>query len=93
MRAQPALREQLIDAVRRRHDALRFTAGPNAEVFDALLLLAAGSWAPADLAAGHDEVAALLREMHTSRARRLVQLGFTDAEAEEMSSLHTRNFM
>src|SRR6202044_2842904 len=32
--------------VERRHSALRDTAGLNAEVFDALLLLAAGSWSP-----------------------------------------------
>ena len=40
----PDLRPRLADAVHRRHDALRHTAGLNAEVFDALLLMAAGSW-------------------------------------------------
>jgi hypothetical protein len=79
--------------VRRRHDALRHTAGLNAEVFDALVLMAAGSWEPADVARGHDEVAALMQEMHKARRQRLVHIGFTEAEAEEMSALHTRNFM
>jgi hypothetical protein len=93
MKVEPSLRESLINAVRRRHEALQYTAGLNAEVFDALVLMAAGSWAAADLARGHDAVAALLQEMDASRQKRLVQLGFSEAEAEEMSSLHTRNFM
>ena len=93
LQREPALRESLLNAVRRRHDALQHTAGLNAEVYDALLLMAAGSWEPADLARGHERVAALVREMHASRTQRLLHLGFTEAEAEEMSSLHTRNFM
>jgi hypothetical protein len=93
IRAQPAVREMLGIAVRRRHEELRHTAGLNAEVFDALVLLAAGSWEIADIRRGHEAVAALTREMHASRRRRLVQLSFTEADAEELSSLHTRNFM
>ncbi len=93
MKAEPELRESLMNGVRRRHDALRHTAGLNAEVFDALVLMAAGSWEPADVARGHDEVAALMQEMHKARRQRLVHIGFTEAEAEEMSALHTRNFM
>jgi hypothetical protein len=82
-----------MNAVRRRHDVLRYTAGLNTEVFDALVLLAAGSWEPADLRRGHDGVAGLIQDMHTNRRKRLVQLGFDGADAEEMSALHTRNFM
>ena len=89
----PSLRESLINAVRRRHEALRHTAGLNAEVFDALVLVAAGSWECTDLGRGHDLVAALVHEMHVSRKTRLLKLQFTDADAEEMASLHTRNFM
>ena len=91
--AEPSLRESLMNAVRRRHEALRHTAGLNAEVFDALVLIAAGSWELADLGQGHDRVSALIQDMHVSRRKRLARLGFTDAETEEMSSLHTRNFM
>ena len=43
-------------AVERRHDALADTAGLNAEVFDALVLLAAGRWTPAAVAAGYRSV-------------------------------------
>ncbi len=91
--SEPSVRELLTNAVRRRHEALRHTAGLNAEVFDALVLMAAGSWEPADLRRGHDEVAALIQDMHVSRRKRLIRLGFNDTEAEELSSLHTRNFM
>ena len=93
IRAEPSLRGSLMNAVRRRHAALQHTAGLNAEVFDALVLMAAGSWAPADLARGHGRVSALTQEMHASRKKRLIQLAFSEDEAEEMSSLHTRNFM
>ncbi len=91
--ADPALRPRLAHAVRRRHDALRHTAGLNDEVFDALLLMAAGSWEPADLRRGHRCVMALLADMDEGRRKRLLRLGFTAEEAAELSSLHTRNFM
>ena len=93
IQSDPSVRETLINAVRRRHEALRHTAGLNAEVFDALVLLAAGSWTCPDIARGHSAVTALNQEMHASRQKRLLKLGFDDADAEEMSALHTRNFM
>jgi len=46
----PSIRGTLMNAVRRRHETLRHTAGLNAEVFDALVLLAAGSWEGTDIA-------------------------------------------
>lgn len=91
--ADPSLKDVLAAAVRRRHDALRHIAGLNAEVFDALVLIAAGSWSSADLRQGYVHVERLVDEMHTGRRRRLVRLGFSEAWAEELSSLHTRNFM
>jgi hypothetical protein len=91
--AEPSVREVLANAVRRRHEELRHTAGLNADVFDALMLMAAGSWEPADLRRGHARVSALVDDMHVNRKKRLIRLGFTEGEAEELSSLHTRNFM
>lgn len=88
-----SLRDRLADAIERRHDALANTAGLNAEVFDALILLAAGGWEPADLRRGHAAVLALQREMDQGRRQRLVRLGFDDERAEALSALHTRNFM
>jgi hypothetical protein len=89
----PGFRARLASAVRRRHDALRHTAGLNAEVFDALQLLASGSDAPAALRQGHRQVQALLGDMDTARQNNLERLGFTPEEAADLSSLHTRNFM
>lgn len=84
---------RLADAVNRRHDALLQTAGLNEEVFDALVLLAAGSWAPEAIAAGFAKVKRLVEEMDSNRRVRLGKLGFSAEEAADLSSLHTRNFM
>jgi hypothetical protein len=90
---EPALRGRLAAAVERRHGALAHTAGLNDEVFDALVVLAAGSWVPADLRRGHAAVVALATAMDAGRRHRLTRLGFTPGEASALSSLHTRNFM
>ena len=89
----PALRGRLGAAIERRHAVLQHTAGLNAEVFDALVLLAAGGWAPDALGRGHDRVVALVDEMDRARRHRLKMLGFSDAQAASLSALHTRNFM
>jgi len=89
----PGVLPRLAMAIRRRHDALASTAGLNAEVFDALVLLAAGSWAPADIARGYAAVQALQAEMAAGRRRRLVKLGFPPSDAADLAALHTRNFM
>lgn len=90
---EPALLDRLAAAIERRHSALAHTAGLNAEVFDALLLLAAGSWEPAALRQGHAAVEALQRAMDDGRRQRLVRLGFPVERAAALSALHTRNFM
>ena len=46
-----------------------------------------------DLGCGHDRVSALIEDMHTGRKKRLIHIGFAEDEAEELSLLHTRNFM
>ena len=90
---EPQVLQQLASAVHRRHNALRHTAGLNAEVFDALVLMSAGSWTPDDVRRGYDAVTRLIEEMTLGRTKRLIRLGFAEAEAKELSSLHTRNFM
>lgn len=84
---------QLRAAVERRYTALIDTAGLNAEVFDSLVLLAAGGWEPSAIAAGYRAVMTLQDEMDQGRQRRLIHLGFPADEAADISALHTRNFM
>ena len=83
----------LRQAVERRHSALQDTAGLNAEVFDSLVLLAAGSWSPEAIRSGWQAVRDLQSRMDEGRRRRLAYIGFPDDEAAELSALHTRNFM
>ena len=89
----PTLRGRLRAAVERRHDVLADTAGLNADVFDSLVVLAAGEWTPAAIARGHAAVQQLHADMDDGRRQRLSRLGFPDDEAAELSALHTRNFM
>jgi hypothetical protein len=89
----PTLRARLAMAVHRRHDALAYTAGLNEEVFDALILLAAGSWEHDAIRHGWERVQKLQRDMDEGRQKRLVRLGFDEAQSTALSALHTRNFM
>ncbi|MEQ4576243.1 MAG: ferritin-like domain-containing protein [Gammaproteobacteria bacterium] len=93
LQQEPALRIRLARAIEQRHEHLSGTAGLNEEVFDALILIAAGALAPAAIARGFAQVQALMREMADGRYTRLVRLGFEPAEAERLAALHTRNFM
>jgi len=89
----PALLPRLARAIEARHRTLRDTAGLNEEVFDSLVIIAAGDFRPASIARGHDLVEALQQDMDRGRKARLSSLGFDDAEATRLSALHTRNFM
>ncbi len=89
----PTMHARLADAIERRHDALRDTAGLNELVFDALVLLAAGSWDHDALRRGFQRVQALKKDMDQGRQKRLLKLGFDEPQAEALSALHTRNFM
>ncbi|VTU21147.1 hypothetical protein H4CHR_00728 [Variovorax sp. PBS-H4] len=90
---QPGFHSALQAAIRQRHDDLAATAGLNEEVFDALVLLAAGRSDATSVRSGFARVQELKREMASGRKARLVRLGFASREAEELSALHTRNFM
>ncbi|GAA1713262.1 hypothetical protein GCM10009765_72950 [Fodinicola feengrottensis] len=89
----PSVRSRMRAAVERRYAALVDTAGLNQDVFDSLVILAAGDWTPAAIANGYDAVQKLQSEMDDGRQRRLVHLGFPADEAADLSALHTRNFM
>lgn len=89
----PAFLGRLRNAVERRHDALRDSAGLSDDVYDSLVLLAAGSWEPAAIRRGWQAVQQLQARMDEGRRRRLAFIGFPDDEAAELSALHPRNFM
>jgi hypothetical protein len=90
---EPNLRPRVRLAIERRHDVLRRSAGLNADVRDALALLAAGAFTTGAVAAGWQRVQELERAMHDGRRRRLGRLGFSHDEAGRLSALHTSNFM
>ena len=92
-RLDPALRPRLARAVERRHRELQSTAGLNEDVFDALVLLAAGRPTADAVGVGWQRVQELQQDMAEGRQARLARLGFTTAEAEGLAALHTRNFM
>jgi hypothetical protein len=91
--ADPQFLRRLRAAVDRRHSVLADTAGLNQNVFDSLVVLAAGTWTPTGIARGWDEVQRLQQAMDDGRRRRLEFIGFPADEAAEISALHTRNFM
>jgi hypothetical protein len=90
---EPDFRSRLAQAVETRNDALSGTAGLNEEVFDALILLAAGEFTPAAIATGYARVQTLMADMAEGRLARLLRLGFEGKTAQRLAALHTRNFM
>lgn len=90
---QPDYQVRLRNAIELRYDTLAGTAGLNEEVFDSLVLLAAGELSPSAVARGHAAVQQLQRDMAAGRRARLARLGFDRDEAQRLSELHTRNFM
>jgi len=93
VKEDPVLLEGLAEAIEHRHDVLANTAGLNEEVFDSLILFAAGSWHPEALRAGWEKVQILIADMNQGRVRRLRKIGFDQQKAIALSALYMRNFM
>jgi TusA-related sulfurtransferase len=89
----PRLYERLESAVRRRAATLHDVDNVPPPLQDALTILAAGGTEPRKVAEGHERFRSLLETMHSSRIKRLEHAGFTTAQAETISLLHTPNFM
>jgi TusA-related sulfurtransferase len=89
----PAHFEELRAAVRRRAEVMASVTEVSPRVQEALAVLAAGGLDPKRLGEGTRKVRELIAEMHAHRLRRLTQSGFTSEQAEEISRLHTPNFM
>ncbi|MFC4312772.1 ferritin-like domain-containing protein [Steroidobacter flavus] len=90
---EPDYLARLQNAIEQRHEDLAPTSGLNEEVFDALVLLAAGSLTPAAIARGHAAAQQLKLDMAAGRKSRLLHLGFPADQAQRLADMHTRNFM
>jgi hypothetical protein len=90
---QPELNDRMRAAVERRYQALQVTSGLSDDVYESLVILAAGSWSPDAIARGYAAVTQLEKEMAEGRERRLLRLAFPSSEAGGLAALHTRNFM
>jgi TusA-related sulfurtransferase len=80
-------------SVEQRADFLAQSSGATPHVEEALVILAAGGTSPGALPDGVRAVRELHETMHRRRVGRLRQLGFAEDVANEISELHTANFM
>lgn len=90
---EPHTLDRLALAIQSRNESLVHTSGLNEEVFDALVLLAAGEFTPGAILTGTKRVQELMRDMAAHRQARLEKLGYDQKTAQRLSALHTRNFM
>ena len=91
--ADPERGSVLRQAVEQRAEFLSQTSGATPHVEEALVILAAGGTSPGALPDGVRAVRELHETMHKRRVGRLRQLGFDESTANEISELHTANFM
>src|SRR3989442_7308204 len=92
----PTLVGRLYQAAEGRAAFLRQAAGASPFVQHALAVLAGGGSSPEQIARGRERVKALYQEMHATRVKRLLQVGFDRAVAGRISDLHggaVANFM
>jgi hypothetical protein len=80
-------------AVRSRAEFLKSVSGIGALIEEALIIYAGGGIAPSALRRGTKLVTGLYETMHINRMKQLANIGFDLNSAQEMSSLHTPNFM
>ncbi|HEY6565980.1 MAG TPA: ferritin-like domain-containing protein, partial [Actinomycetota bacterium] len=89
----PERAEVLRSAVERRASFLAESSATSPHIEEALVILAAGGVDAGRLTDGVKAVRELHETMHRRRMGRLRQLGFDATAAEEISELHTANFM
>jgi len=96
MKHDPTLAGKLHRAAEGRAAFLQHASGASPFVQQAMAVLAGGGSAPVQLARGRERIVELYREMHATRVKRLVQVGFDRGVAEQISGLHggaVPNFM
>jgi TusA-related sulfurtransferase len=91
--ADPDRMRELFAATEARAAAMQATSLTNPVLLEALATLAGGGSSPSQMENGLVEVSRLQNAMDEGRVRRLVQIGFTNPKAQELSRLHTPNFM
>jgi TusA-related sulfurtransferase len=89
----PSHYEELRAAVRQRAAVMSSITEVSPRVQESLAIVAAGGLDPSRLAEGTRRVRDLMDEMHANRLKRLQVAGFTAEQADEISRLHTPNFM
>jgi len=93
LQSDASLKDGLYRAIADRASILYSMKGLNPLVEESLVILAAGGLSPDRLASATKARIQLYETMHENRVRRLTAIGFSDSEAEEVSQLHTPNFM
>jgi hypothetical protein len=93
LRCDPALKNGLQRAITERASVLSGVKGLNTLVEESLVILAAGGLSPERLPGAMEARNHLYETMHENRIRRLITIGFAETEADELSRLHTPNFM
>ena len=93
LRTDVRIKDMLRRAITERASVLSGIKGLNPLVEESLVILAAGGLSPHNLPDAIRRRAELYQTMHENRVRRLVTIGFDQREAEELSELHTPNFM
>ena len=93
LQTDTGLKESLYRAIANRASILSGMKGLNPLVEESLVILAAGGLSPDRLSSATKARIQLYETMHENRVRRLTAIGFSDREAEDVSQLHTPNFM
>jgi TusA-related sulfurtransferase len=93
LRRDASIKTKLYRATADRASILSGMKGLNPLVEESLVILAAGGLSPERLPSATKARIQLYETMHENRVRRLSAIGFADREAEELSELHTPNFM
>jgi hypothetical protein len=94
LKKEPELRWRLARAVEARYEALAETSGLNEEVFDALIVYAAGAVERSAIACGFQRLQDLLTEMALGRRARLIRLGFDQpARGRVVPSIRRRRLL
>lgn len=91
--SDPGAAASLAAAARDRARVLAGVTDVNPLVGESLAVLAAGSLRPADMRRGVIAARGLRETMHANRIKRLLACGFDATQADELSTLHTANFM